>query len=269
MIVWVSVAARCLFASNRWEAARHGEQAGEDTSYLDLPFARRLLGLAEEERERRKRRRTRDASAEPSSASAFAPIEDAVAPWRAAPKQAAKRPAAAKPQGVVKRPAAAKAVAKRPAAKAAAKAVKAPEVPEEPEEAQEAEEESEDEEAEEEEAEEAEAGEGAEEEEEPDEDHPVDLATGETPIEGAGEIVQVHNSEVRLNRRRCENLSIIQARLPLGQWRQIMQFSDKQFEGNTAGGRTPRQMCDLACKAICFSFDASFPVHRQTQALTQ
>ena len=225
------------------------------TDYMDWPFARRLLGYeaADDAERSKKRKRERPPPA---------PIADTPPPWLAAsPKKVAAPKAAAK--GVAKRPAAIAAVGatkKRPAAaKAAAKGT-----PKRPAAKPRAEEEAEDEageQSEEEAGEEAEEETGQEAEEEAEEEQPAERdpeESEERPIEGAEEshLIGETGWEARVSRRRSEGYSIVQVRktevvtgVP-GQWLQLLQFSDKQFAEKLFDGRTARQMCDAACKAL-------------------
>ena len=166
---------------------------------------------------------------------------------KAAPK---KKPAAT---AALKRPAAAS-TTKRPSAKEDAKEEEEEEKEEPPDAAEEAEEEEANEGEEEEKEKDAEeepaaAGEaGAEEEEQG--DYVVEDDPG--PIESVGHAWPLHDGMgtlIRYSRRRVEYLSIIQARSPGAPWRQICQFSDKQFEDDRKEGRTAREQADHATKA--------------------
>ncbi len=90
-------------------------------------------------------------------------------------------------------------------------------------------------------------GEGAEEEYENVQDEVVDPDL----IDGPGEVRSLPaGGQIRVNRRRVEFYSIVQMRPGLkGSWKQVLQFSDKQFEKY----ENPRQLCDRACKeSFCF-----------------
>ncbi len=92
------------------------------------------------------------------------------------------------------------------------------------------------------------------EEEQPREvDKEVEVGQGEPEptITGAGPVKMAGEFKLRVNRRACENLSIIQYRGPEDKnWKQLLQFSDKQFEDNTSGGRSPRQQADFAVQDL-------------------
>jgi hypothetical protein len=241
---------------------------------MELPFAKHILGHGTPHEGDSKRRRT-TRSSDPADGGSSAPqptgapigggdpplpLRDREEPsWLKKRPAARARPAAtpkAAPKAVAKRPAAAaaSAIKKKPAA-AAAEEEAQEEAEEDPvEEDLEGEEEDEaDEENEEDAAEEADGDEDGE-EEEPEIDEPVPAL--EEPIQTTGETMQIHDEmshEVRVARRHSEGYSIIQVRVPGSSsrvWRQIMQFSDKQFESSTSHGRTSRQQCDHATKAI-------------------
>ncbi len=236
-----------------WEAAS-ASSSGE-ASYLDLPFARRILGHEDrgthEQGSSRRRRSSETGAAGPAAPPPIADREEPAwlrRPAAAAPKVAAKKRPSAAPKAVAKRPAAAappaapKAPAKKkPAAAAREEADEEAPVDDWAEEEEEA-------------AGLADRLEDAEEEVPREVDQPID--GDERPIEGAEETMQVGDDEgheARLSRRRCEGYSIIQARLPRHSWSQVLQFSDKQFATSTSHGRTPRQQCDFATKDIFVS----------------
>ncbi len=105
--------------------------------------------------------------------------------------------------------------------------------------------------------EEEEEEEGGNEDAEEEEEHEEDEAVDPDCIDGPGEVHSCSGGQVRTNRRRCEFYTIVQWRPgSAGSWKQILQFSDKQFENcEVETTLTPRQLRDRACKeSFCFDF---------------
>ena len=216
---------------------------------LDQPFARSVLGLdgSEGSDKGKKRRKKSRASRDAPAASASVPT------WLQSPREQAATAAAAKKAAAKKATATAKkaAAAKNAAAKKAANTQKKPAAaaaPPQPPAATAKDDDDEDD------GDEAmcEGEDGAGEEEV--QDNP-DEEVDETLIDGALEAHQIGEYMVRLNRRRSENITIIQIKAPGCSWSQLAQFTDKLFQKETrlleTRGCTARQMADTAAKACC------------------
>ncbi len=101
---------------------------------------------------------------------------------------------------------------------------------------------------------EGEEGQAAEEEIQADPDEEVEEVDGGV-IDGPQEAHQIGENQVRLSRRRCENITILQVKAPGCAWSQLAQLTDKQFQKEpdflVKRGCTARQMADTAAKACC------------------